>query len=187
MFAFIIYTIYLTRLINSELPPEAKRPGMYVAVGPAAYTSNTLIALGMQAPKYLPPGYLGTPVDFPLGYVWKAIGVPAGIFIWLLGFWFFALSTVSVISGARKMYFTLNWWGFVFPSAGLTIAAIYIGNVLDSPGIKAVTSAMTILLVAIWLFTAVMNVRAVYLNQILWPGKDEDMEDIGGHEEMHED
>ena len=33
--AFIMYTIYVTRLINSELPEPSKRPAMYVAVGPA--------------------------------------------------------------------------------------------------------------------------------------------------------
>lgn len=29
------YTVYFTRLINSKLPTESKRPGMFVAVGPA--------------------------------------------------------------------------------------------------------------------------------------------------------
>jgi tellurite resistance protein TehA-like permease len=116
-----------------------------------------------------------------VGEIWKAVGVPAGIFLWLLGFWFSALSTVAVISGARKMHFTLNWWGFIFPNAGLTVAAIYIGNALGSGGIKAVTSAMTILLVVAWLVVAVAHIRAVINHQILWPGHDEDMEDIEGH------
>lgn len=74
-----------------------------------------------------------------------------------------------------------------FPNAGLTIAAIYIGKALDSTGIKAVTSAMSIILVALWLFTAVANIRAIYLKQVLWPGEDEDMEDIGEQEDSHED
>lgn len=33
--AFIMYTIYITRLINSDIPEEPKRAGMYIAVGPA--------------------------------------------------------------------------------------------------------------------------------------------------------
>lgn len=33
--ALIMYTIYVTRLINSDLPEPSKRPAMYVAVGPA--------------------------------------------------------------------------------------------------------------------------------------------------------
>ena len=79
------------------------------------------------------------------------------------------------------MHFTLNWWGFIFPNAGLTVAAIYIGNALDSGGIKAVTSAMTIVLVIAWLAVAVAHIRAVVKCQVLWPGCDEDMEDIEGH------
>ncbi|KAK4554477.1 hypothetical protein LTR86_008331 [Recurvomyces mirabilis] len=185
MFAFFIYTIYLTRLISNELPEPPKRPGMYVAVGPAAYTANTLVALAYQAPKVIPDDFLGI-TTFAVGDVWKAIGVPAGIFFWLLAFWFFALTTVSVLFGVRRMHFTMQWWGFIFPNVGLTIAAIYIGNVLESNGIKAVTSAMSVLLVAIWLFTTGMNVRAVWKRQVLWPGMDEDMEDIEGHRQDEE-
>lgn len=79
------------------------------------------------------------------------------------------------------MRFTLSWWAFIFPNVGLTVAAIYIGDVLDSNGIRAVTSAMTIMLVAVWIFVAIMNVKAVYQRKVLWPGMDEDMEDIEGH------
>ena len=34
MIAFVMYTIYFTRLVNSAMPIEPKRFGMYVAVGP---------------------------------------------------------------------------------------------------------------------------------------------------------
>lgn len=86
------------------------------------------------------------------------------------------------------MHFTLNYWAFIFPNVGLTIALIQIGNALDSAGIKAVCSAMSILLVAMWLFVATMNIRALWLGQVLWPGMDEDEEDIEGHPhaEKHE-
>jgi hypothetical protein len=45
MFAFMIYTTYLARLINSDLPDESKRPGMYVAVGPAGMCSTSQACL----------------------------------------------------------------------------------------------------------------------------------------------
>lgn len=73
-----------------------------------------------------------------------------GIFVWLVGFWVFAHSLGAVLIGARKMSFTLNWWAFIFPNAGLTLALIQMGNVLNSTGIKAVSSAITILLVVAW-------------------------------------
>jgi tellurite resistance protein TehA-like permease len=79
------------------------------------------------------------------------------------------------------MKFTLSWWAFIFPNAGLTIAAIQIGSALGSPAIGAVCSAATIVIVIAWLVVAVVNVMAVWKREILWPGTDEDMEDIEGH------
>lgn len=130
----------------------------------------------MEAPKTLPADFLGLPTGF-VGNIWKAVGVPAGIFLWLLAFWFFALATVSVLATCRKMYFSLNWWAFIFPNAGLTIALIKIGETLNSNGIKGVCSAMTILLVIAWFAVLFMNIRAVWRGMILWPGMDEDAED----------
>ncbi|KAI1623864.1 voltage-dependent anion channel [Exophiala viscosa] len=180
-FAFIQYTLYITRLTSGVVPDEAERPGMYVAVGPAAYTCSALIILGSQAQVILPPGFLGI-TTVPVGDICKAVGVGAGIFLWLVGFWFFALGTVGLIHGWKHAHFTLNWWAIIFPNAGLTIALIQIGNVLGSVGIKAVSSAMTVLLCGAWLWVASLNIRAVWRGQILWPHNDEDMEDVEGHE-----
>jgi tellurite resistance protein TehA-like permease len=79
------------------------------------------------------------------------------------------------------MKFDLSWWAFIFPNAGLTIAAIQLGNALGSPAIGDVCSAATIVICVVWLVVAVMHVRAVWKREILWPGVDEDMEDIEGH------
>ncbi|KAJ4374879.1 hypothetical protein N0V83_001957 [Neocucurbitaria cava] len=178
--AFFMLTLYFTRLVNSELPEASKRPGMYVAVGPAAYTANTFVALGMQAPKHVPHNFLGI-TSFPVGDLFKAFGVIAGIFLWLVAFWFSALTTVSVVTSAKSSHFTLNYWAYIFPNAGLTIALIQIAKVLDSDGIKGVCSGATIILVILWFWVAVMNVIALRKKQVLWPGMDEDMEDIEGH------
>lgn len=206
LFAYMIYTIYLTRLISSGLPDESTRPGMYVSVGPAGklvprhvfgailtklgYTSATLVSLGNQAPNVLPTNFLGNSSDIPTGYLWKAFGLAAGMFVWLLGFWFFALTTVCILYGIPRMNFTLQWWAFVFPNAGLTLAAIQIENVMGSDGIKGVTSGMTIVLVIAWLFVAVMNIKAVWERKILWPGTDVGVVDEGmehPREEMKHD
>jgi tellurite resistance protein TehA-like permease len=72
------------------------------------------------------------------------------------------------------MTFTLNWWAFIFPNAGLTLAAIQAGSVLHSEAINGVCSALTILLVLAWLCVALCCVRALWTGQVLWPGKDED-------------
>lgn len=128
MFAFMIFTIYLTRLINSDLPVESKRPAMFVAVGPAggvlpstfptrltcrAYTSNTLVALGTRAPYVIPTHWLELDT-ITVGQVWKAFAIPCGCFLWLLAFWFFAVTLISNFAGARRMRFTMSFWAFIF-------------------------------------------------------------------------
>ena len=69
----------------------------------------------------------------------------------------------------------------MFPNVGFTIATIEIGVELKSEGILWVSSAMTILLVVIWLFTLVSLVKAVWIRQIIWPRRDgdKDMRDLG--------
>jgi C4-dicarboxylate transporter/malic acid transport protein len=177
--AFFMLTIYVTRLVNSELPEASKRPGMYVAVGPAAYTANTFVALAMYAPVHIPDNFLGI-TSVPVGDIFKAFGVAAGIFMWLIAFWFSALTTVSVLVSAKESHFTLNYWAFIFPNAGLVIALIQISKALQSPGMKGVCSGATIILVILWLFVAITNLYGVANKLVLWPGMDEDMEDMEG-------
>lgn len=43
--AFLIYTMYFTRLVSGELPPPSQRPGMYVGVGPAGTFSPLVLKI----------------------------------------------------------------------------------------------------------------------------------------------
>jgi len=81
------------------------------------------------------------------------------------------------------MQFSMNWWAFIFPNAGLTIALIKIAEALNSDSIKSICTAMTILLVIVWIGVVSMNGRAVWKGDVLWPGKDED----AGEEELEND
>lgn len=175
--AVFMYTIFFLRLMSSHLPDPSTRPGMFIGVGPVGYTSAALVSLGNMAPNTIPHGWLSVNT-VAVGDVVKVVAVMAGIFLWLLAFWFFALAAIAVLAGAfskkQTMGFTLNWWAFIFPNAGMCLAAINIGNVLQSDGIKAVTSAMTVGLVIAWLVTAYFCIIAVAKGKVLWPGKDED-------------
>lgn len=132
-----------------------------------------------MAPKVIRPTYLGIKSGVPTGDLWKAMSVPAAMFIWLLGFWFFAQAAVSCLRGARRMRFTLSWWAFIFPNAGLTLGMAQIGHAIDSAIIRdAFVPIVTAILIVMWLLVAIMNIRAVWRGDVLWPGKDEDMEDL---------
>ena len=104
----------------------------------------------------------------------KVLGIMAGVFLLLFAFWFFCISTVSVVFGLKEMTFTLNWWAFIFPNGGLTLGAIQMAKAFDSPAVRGVCSALSIMLVILWLVVAVFNIKALWQGSILWPGKDED-------------
>lgn len=107
--ALMMYSMYTQRLMTSALPAPPTRPGMYVSVGPAGYTAAGLISLGTQGKTLLSSNMFDSDV-IDDGDVVHIIGVLAGTFIILFAFWFFCISTVSVLAGVRKMTFTLNWW-----------------------------------------------------------------------------
>jgi len=172
--SIFMYAMYMQRLMISELPAAPTRPGMYVSVGPAGYTATALISLGRQAADLFDGGEFFGVTSVPVGDVIKIFGILCGFFVVLFAFWFFCVSTISVLQGIKKMSFTLNWWAFVFPNAGLTLAAIQVGAVLDSGGINGICSALTVALVIMWLICAVFNVRAFIKGQVMWPGRDED-------------
>jgi tellurite resistance protein TehA-like permease len=96
------------------------------------------------------------------------------IFLWLLALWFFVLTLIAVLIGVRSMEYHMVWWALVFPNVALALATGRIGQRLNSQGIMWVSSAMTIALVAGWLFVIFFNGRAVLTGQMMMPGKDED-------------
>lgn len=61
----------------------------------------------------------------------------------------------------------------------MTLAAIQIGSALKSPAINGICSALTILLVIMWLITACAHIQAVWRQKIMWPGRDEDKDSPG--------
>ena len=131
------------------------------------------MSLGTQAPKILPQGFLSTTTN--VGETIKIFGILSGIFLWAVAFWFFCLTTVAVLQGVKQMKYTTSWWAFIFPNAGMMIALIQIGNALNNSGVKGVTSAMSIILVLLWLFVAVACIIAIVRKQVLWEGMDEDV------------
>ena len=107
--------------------------------------------------------------------VMKIMSLATAVFIWSLALWFFCVAVVCNLMVARELEFKLNWWAFVFPNVGFTIAIIDIGKVLRSEAVKWVGSVMTVLMVVLYLFIPVSYVRAVVGRKILWEGSDEDV------------
>jgi C4-dicarboxylate transporter/malic acid transport protein len=168
--AFLMYVQYIRRLLQFGLPSPNMRPGMFISVGPPAFTSLAIIALADD----LPAGetYFGDPAI--TRQVVKIMATFTAIFIWCLAFWFFAISVIACLGASTSMSFHLSWWSFVFPNIGFTISVIKIGESLQSDGILWVGTSMTLLLVVVYLFVLACHIRAVWRKKIWFLGKDED-------------
>lgn len=179
MIATFLYSPYLLRLMTNGLPRPDTRPGMFIAVGPPSFTGLALLAISQNLsdiyPSYATISNISNPAN--IADIFRVMAVGVAVFLWATAFWFFSIALVSVLHGAFSkpgMSFHLVWYAFVFPNVGFTIATINIGKALMSEGILWLGSAMTVILVIVWLCVGAAHIRAVWKKQILWPGKDED-------------
>lgn len=170
--SFMMYAHYIGRLMESGLPSREHRPGMFICVGPPAFTALALVGMARGLPATF--SVMGAEDTTSDTRVIEILALAAGAFLWALSLWFFCIAVIAVIRGPPTA-FHLNWWAMVFPNTGFTIATITLGNSFESPGIKGFGSAMSICIVCMWLFVFFNHVRAVLRQEIMYPGKDEDV------------
>lgn len=160
---------YMHMLLEKGLPPPSLRPTLFIPVGSVAYTIVALMGLAESIPSYgWFEKYQGA------REICRVLALVVSVFMWLSSFFLFGIAVVGNALGAREMAFTLSWWAYIFPNVGFMLGTNAIGRELESPAILWIASAITILLVAIWLVSAIACVRAVWQGQIVCPGKDED-------------
>ncbi|KAK4495171.1 hypothetical protein PRZ48_013498 [Zasmidium cellare] len=180
--SFMMFALLLHRLMQYGLPAPNLRPGLFIAVGPPSFTSIALITITSSFP---PESHYFSTRPAVLLQTIQSLAVLVAIFLWCLAFWFFSLALLSTLHGLRKMTFHLIWYGMIFPNVGFTLATIQIGKQLDSEGILWVSSAMTIVLVVVWLGVMAMHGEAVWRRRILMPGMDEDKDEYKSEDRRH--
>jgi hypothetical protein len=60
-------------------------------------------------------------------------------------------------------------YSFVFPNTAMITATQAIGRSVDSNGIKVFGTALSVLLVLLWIFVFGVMIRALVLKRLLWP------------------
>lgn len=168
--SILMYACYFRRMIQWGFPAPNSRPGMFIAVGPPAFTSLALIGMANDFPNHY--NYFGD--DSTTIQILKVLATFTSIFIWSLSLWFFCLAVMANIAVRKQISFHMNWYAYIFPNVGFTITIISVGKTLHSDGIMAFGSAMTVLLIMMWLFVFYNHVKAVYGQEIWFEGKDED-------------
>lgn len=177
MVAMMMYSLYFGRLLTSGLPADMSRPAMFIAAGPPAFTALAFIGMAEDVTATELARYLTTEV-FPdpelVEDVLKLMALIAAIFLWMLTAWFFAIALIATIESSRRNRFRLNWYAYVFPNVGFTIATIKIGQQMNSAIVMAVGTGMVGCLFCVWVLVVVCHVKAVWQKQICWEGMDED-------------
>ncbi|KGO70700.1 C4-dicarboxylate transporter/malic acid transport protein [Penicillium expansum] len=181
--SLLIYAEYQYFLAKHGLPERAKRPQMFIAVGPWSFTALALIGMAKEAVKALPSRYIISYADpmstgnttVSTGDIALVIASFFAIFVWTMAFFHLCIAAISILASA-KMFggagappMSVVYWGMVFPNTGFIIATISIGEVLQSPAILWVTSVLTVLQVMMWLGVGCATILAVARRQMLWP------------------
>jgi hypothetical protein len=155
--SLLVFEVYL-RLFEVGLPNPNVRPAIYLAVGPHAFTTVTIIKLSAAIPSNYfllrfahfrntyPANNGGFHRDFLLG-------------ICVLGF---HSGNCCLFGYGPKMNFRLARYAFVFPNCGFAIATICIGNALECPGIIWTATRIAVLLVTVWLGVKIFHARAAW-------------------------
>ncbi|GFF38464.1 malic acid transport protein [Aspergillus udagawae] len=170
--SFMMYAHYIGRLMQSGLPCREHRPAMFICVGPPAFTALALVGMAKSLPEEFK--VINDAHALEDARILELLAITAGVFLWALSLWFFLIAFIAVVRSPPTA-FHLSWWALVFPNTGFTLATITLGTALGSPGVLGVGSAMSVGIVCMWLFVFVHHIRAIIRQDIMYPGKDEDV------------
>lgn len=180
-----VYAAFVYRLMTQKLPAESLRPGMFVSVGPSAFTASGIIGMASNLEDIfakLPTGrYMD--VDGPLAAsILRLVANWMALWLWGLAIWFFFVSLLANIVCFRRgahMPFAMTWFSFIFPQTALTTATFRVANAFDIQPLKILGCVMTVILILVWALVVTRMVLAIYTKQILWPEKGEDKSEGG--------
>ncbi|CRK20673.1 hypothetical protein BN1723_002641 [Verticillium longisporum] len=89
LIAFMISSAFIYRLMTQKLPRDAQRPGVFISIGPYAFTVAGIVQISSQAEVVLPQNFMGTDQAVPIV---KIMAVMIGLWLWGLSMWFFLVS-----------------------------------------------------------------------------------------------
>ncbi|PKS09724.1 hypothetical protein jhhlp_004345 [Lomentospora prolificans] len=172
LIAFMISAAFIYRLMTQKLPRDFQRPGVFISIGPFAFTVNGIVQLAIHADFFIPQNFLGA--EHAVSII-RILAVLSGLWLWGLSFWFFLVSVGSLWKYVRpgsKMPFRMTWWSFVFPNSALITATQSLGTALSNEGLKIFGCVMAGVLLVVWLFVFVTMLRCLKNRELLWPKDD---------------
>ncbi|KAL4731733.1 hypothetical protein ACLX1H_000715 [Fusarium chlamydosporum] len=129
--AVMMYAHMIGRLMQAGLPNREHRPGLFMCVGPPAFTALALIGMANGMPNHWD---IVKGDGVATSAIIKLIAIMGAIFLWALSLWWFGIALVAVLRSPPK-YFHLGWYAMIFPNTGFTLATISIAKALESDAI----------------------------------------------------
>ncbi|EPS37121.1 hypothetical protein H072_9280 [Dactylellina haptotyla CBS 200.50] len=171
--AFMMYSHMVGRLMSAGLPHREHRPGLFMCVGPPAFTVLALIGMAHSLPDNIPVAVDENFVDVR---DIRTTALIIGGFLWALSLWWFFIAAIAVIQ-SRPKFFHLGWWAMVFPNTGFCLATISVSKQFDNQGLKIMGTIMSVGVIIMYFVVLQAQAKAVWRQDILYPGRDEDFND----------
>ncbi|EEB07060.1 TDT malic acid transporter [Schizosaccharomyces japonicus yFS275] len=168
----MVYAVNMYKLFIYGLMPASDRPGLFIFVSPPSFTGLTLLDLSFAARKKRPYIFVGENSSEMLEFV----SCFMALFMVGLSLFNFSIAFVCMVAGfcsKQAVKFKVSWFAMVFANVGLVMDIDEIGRSVNSAAIKMVGEIAGVAITVVWIALFLMAARAVYVQEILYPGKDE--------------
>ena len=172
--SLIMYSHKVGRLMQSGFPDREHRPGLFMNVGPPSFTALAIIGMANGLPDTFDSGTgMHGIID---AAVLRTLAVVGAVSLWGLALWWFGVALVSILLSPPR-HFHLGFWAMVFPNTGFVLATISLGNAFQCEPVLYVANALSAFLIVTYVLILGLHMRAVILQDIMYPGCDEDADE----------
>lgn len=85
--SFMVLAAFVYRLMTQKLPRDTQRPGVFISIGPAGFTTAGIVQLGGLAADILPDDFLEPGMTPHAAFTLKLLSVMIGLWLWGLTVW----------------------------------------------------------------------------------------------------
>lgn len=160
--AFMIMTLYISRIIIEGFPSIDLIISSFVLLGPCGQGAYSFLIAGQNFQNVLPWG--GNVLGMnPTGQIINVVCLIAAFFVWCIGMWWLVMALLAignVLLNGHRIPFKLAFWGLVFPN----VRYIYIHS--HSLFSSSQISCLTIGCSSYWNYSTVYRSRRTTLSGI---------------------